>query len=77
MATKRRPACFLLILASISLSTCTSPTQPASPSQARNVHAPQCVVEGCCEGHGKVAFVQMDKAIMCTDGTASEICDCH
>jgi len=77
MVTLRRPACVLLIVSAIALVTCTGPTSQATSSQARNGPAPQCVVEGCCEGHGDVAFLQMDKAIMCTDGTASEICDCH
>lgn len=39
--------------------------------------APECKLEGCCEGHGKVAYVQPDRNIMCTDGTSSQICDCH
>jgi hypothetical protein len=39
--------------------------------------APQCKIEGCCEGHGEVAYVQPDYLIICTDGQPSEICDCH
>jgi hypothetical protein len=39
--------------------------------------APQCKIEGCCEGHGDVAYVQPDYLIICTDGQPSEICDCH
>lgn len=49
-------------------------TAPAPP---RNLFAPMCKVDGCCAGHGEVAYVQRDFAIICTDGQASDICDCH
>lgn len=48
---------------------------PAHPIE--NFFAPLCDVKGCCQGHGQVAYVQPDKAIMCTDGSTSDICDCH
>jgi len=38
---------------------------------------PACKIEGCCEGHGTVAYVQPDKFVMCTDGSPSQLCDCH
>jgi hypothetical protein len=47
------------------------------PRGPKNAAVPTCNFNGCCQGHGDVAFVQPDKAIMCTDGTPSEICDCH
>jgi len=49
--------------------------QPAPPSWRR--FAPYCQLQGCCAGHGEVAYLQPDKIIMCTDGRPSEICDCH
>lgn len=49
----------------------------AGVAPPRNQVAPMCKTDGCCAGHGDVALVQRDFAIICTDGQASDICDCH
>jgi hypothetical protein len=61
-----------------------SPSSAVGSAAARSALAipganfvPLCKLEGCCAGHGAIAYVQPDKFIMCTDGEPSQICDCH
>lgn len=53
--------------------------QAAAPagSETWRRFAPACRLDGCCAGHGEVAYLQPDKFVMCTDGETSQICDCH
>jgi hypothetical protein len=70
-----------MLLGCLALVACA--TQPPSvapqPSllPAGSQFAPACKLDGCCEGHGQVAYLQPDKFVMCTDGEPSRICDCH
>jgi hypothetical protein len=89
MMIVRRMVGFLIVLSYVAAAAC-APSRPAAalrppppprvmdpPRGPKNAAVPSCNFNGCCQGHGDVAFVQPDKAIMCTDGTPSEICDCH
>lgn len=79
--------CLALLLASCTnepaaLKASVAAPEKASPVSAsitwsKNAFAPSCKLDGCCEGHGDVAYVQPDRFIMCTDGEPSQICDCH
>lgn len=73
---RRVKAAACLALASFALTACAKPApRPPPPAQTRMV--PACKLDGCCRGHGEVAYVQPDRFIMCTDGETSRICDCH
>jgi hypothetical protein len=63
----------LVISACIAKRVVTTPL----PAPTQPLIAPACKMEGCCEGHGEVAYLQPDRFIMCTDGEPSQICDCH
>lgn len=67
-----------LAASGLALSAC-SPAPPLANVAERisEIEGPTCNLEGCCEGHGDVAYLAPDKFIMCTDGEASQICDCH
>ena len=78
----------LLLAACLGASACSTETPKgvdtakAAPVSAaatleRPDLAPQCITQGCCAGHGEVAYIQPDRFIMCTDGEPSRICDCH
>jgi len=68
-----------MALTCLTIAACTSKPPPARSVPARTdpMIAPTCRIEGCCQGHGDVAYMQPDKIIMCTDGEPSAICDCH
>jgi len=69
------------ILLSAWLAACAArpvPVRAASPPlPVKTIPSPACNLEGCCAGHGEVAYLQPDRFVMCTDGEASRICDCH
>ena len=71
------------LVCAASMSAC-APKQPPAPTPLAAAVAPprptavaECRLEGCCRDHGEVAYLQRDLAVICTDGTASTICDCH
>lgn len=62
---------------SVPVKTSAAEAMSRSAALAQPDAAPQCITEGCCTGHGDVAYIQPDRFIMCTDGEPSRICDCH
>jgi hypothetical protein len=85
MAMGMGTACLAVSMAAMLLACATKPglrVPPPAPWAAPTLipgqqFVPACKLEGCCEGHGAVAYVQPDKFVMCTDGSPSQICDCH
>ena len=71
----------MVVVASLLVGACSAKpataTRPSSPPPVVQASGPACITEGCCAGHGTVAYIQPDRFIMCTDGQASQICDCH
>jgi hypothetical protein len=71
--------CVCLALVCLAVGGCASKAQPPlvplKPSHI--INSSTCNLEGCCAGHGKVAYLQPDRFVMCTDGAPSTICDCH
>jgi hypothetical protein len=70
---------FAVVACGLALAACGSkpPKTASHVEDARVMPEFICKIDGCCAGHGEVARVQPDKLIICTDGTPSEICDCH
>lgn len=81
MTTRKRRVTFAAALAMLAgcVQRHDQPLQQQAhePETSRAAFAPLCKIDGCCEGHGTVGYVQPDKFIMCTDGSPSQICDCH
>jgi hypothetical protein len=80
--TSRRsaPAQISFALTCAVLIAACAPNPPIASPQAvpvRRTVAPVCKLQGCCVGHGDVAYLQSDLIVMCTDGEPSRICDCH
>ena len=68
-----------MLICGLAFGACTPKAAPPAPMPQLSDKSPvpMCRIEGCCQGHGNVAYMQPDKIIMCTDGQPSEICDCH
>jgi len=67
-----------MMLTGLAMAACASKPPPLLPTQpASKTIYPACNLEGCCAGHGEVAYLQPDRFVMCTDGEPSRICDCH
>jgi hypothetical protein len=78
-----RPRRFLALTCAVVITAC-APKPPIASSvpvpmlvPVPKMVAPACKLQGCCMGHGDVAYMQSDLIVMCTDGEASRICDCH
>jgi hypothetical protein len=69
----------LALTCAVAITACAAkpPHASSQPMLPRKLVAPACKLQGCCIGHGDVAYLQSDLIVMCTDGEASRICDCH
>lgn len=66
----------IFFIVAFGLTTCVRPPPPRAAATAVRA-GPACKLDGCCQGHGEVAYLQRDLIVMCTDGSPSLTCDCH